>query len=182
MRRQIANDIIKEAAENGCAVIGLENLTSTRDCCSDVSWGNKWGFKRAYEYVAHKTKFHRIDVKQVDPEYTSRRCSHNRFAHPDDRDDEDFERLECGYENHTEYNPVRNRWMAVSAPESDYGWRRHTRSVRLNHGMMNANESTGLPPRIPAKAGVHAKVPSQRSKVVRPRKRSRVAHRVTSGT
>jgi len=47
-----------------------------------ASWGHKWAFDRLYEYVEYKTEEYGIDVEQVDPENTSRRCSHCGFTHP----------------------------------------------------------------------------------------------------
>ena len=65
------------------------------------------GFNRA-GYVEYKSELHGIDVEQVDPENTSRRCSHCGFTHPDNRDREAFECLNCGYENHADYSAVKN--------------------------------------------------------------------------
>ncbi|WP_199723137.1 RNA-guided endonuclease TnpB family protein [Halobellus sp. Atlit-38R] len=108
MLHRIANGIIDEAAENGVAVIAFEELTGIRDRLPEASWGHKWAFERLYEYVEYKTELHGIDVVQVDPENTSRRCSHCGFTHPDNRDGEDFLCLKCGYENHADYNAAKN--------------------------------------------------------------------------
>ena len=59
-----------------------------------------------YEYVDYKTAEYGIDVEQVTPKNTSRRCSTCGFTHPDNREGESFECLKCGYENHADYNAV----------------------------------------------------------------------------
>ena len=105
---RIANDIIEQAAENGCTVIAFEELTGIRDRLSGASWGHTWAFERLYEYVEYKAELHGIDVEQVDPESTSRRCSHCGFTHPDNRDGEEFACQKCGYENHADYNAAKN--------------------------------------------------------------------------
>ncbi|GAA5475266.1 IS200/IS605 family transposase ISHut2 [Haloarcula hispanica] len=108
MLHRIANGIIKEAAENGCTIIAFEELSGIRDRLPEASWGHKWAFERLYEYVKYKSELHGIDVAVVDPENTSRRCSHCGFTHPDNRDSEAFVCLKCGYENHADYNAAKN--------------------------------------------------------------------------
>ena len=108
MLHRIANGITEEAVENGCTVIAFEELTGIRDRLSGASWGHEWAFDRLSEYVEYKTQLHGIDVEQVDSENTSRRCSHCGFTHPDNRDDEEFACLKCGYENHADYNAAKN--------------------------------------------------------------------------
>ena len=108
MLHRIANGIIEEAAANGCTVIAFEELTGIRDRLPGASWGHKWAFERLYEYVEYKAELYGIDVEQVDPENTSRRCSHCGFTHPDNRDGEGFACLKCGYENHADYNAAKN--------------------------------------------------------------------------
>lgn len=92
----------RQHSENGCSVIVFEDLTDIRERTS-ASWGHKWVFSRLYNYVEYKAEGHGIDVKQVDPENTSRRCSNCGFTHPDNRDSEEFKCLKCGYENHADY-------------------------------------------------------------------------------
>ncbi|QDX40806.1 RNA-guided endonuclease TnpB family protein [Salarchaeum sp. JOR-1] len=97
MLHRISNELVAEARENDCSVIAFEELTDIRER-TGASWGHKWAFDRRYNYVAYKAEEHGITVEQVDPENTSRRCSHCGFTHPDNREDEDFECLKCRYE------------------------------------------------------------------------------------
>jgi hypothetical protein len=78
---------------------------------SGASWGYRWAFDRLYEYVAYEPGLHAIDVEQVDPENTSRRCSHCGFTYPDNRGGEEFAWLKCGYENHANHNSEKH-WTA----------------------------------------------------------------------
>jgi putative transposase len=136
---RIANGIIEEAAENGCTVIAFEELTGIRDRLSGASWGHKWVFKRLYEYVEYKAELHGINVEQVNPENTSRRCSKCRFTHPDNRESESFECQKCGHENHADYNAVKNvglRYLRRNQTGDDGG---APVGVRLNRGTLNAN-------------------------------------------
>jgi putative transposase len=107
MLHRISNELIGEARENGYSVIAFEDLTNIRERTA-ASWGHKWAFNRLYEYVEYKAEEYGIDVEQVDPENTSRRCSHCGLTHPDNRHGEGFECLKCGYENHADYNAGKN--------------------------------------------------------------------------
>ena len=135
-------------------MIAFEDLTDIRER-TDASWGHKWAFNRLYEYVEYKAKEHGIKVEQVDSENTSRRCSHCGFTHPDNREDEGFECLKCGYENHADYNAVVRLRLTGSKREAfatakNIGLRYLRRNqtggdggaplgVRLNSGTLNAN-------------------------------------------
>ncbi|PSP50302.1 transposase, partial [Halobacteriales archaeon QH_7_69_31] len=139
MLHRIANGIIEEAAENGSTVIAFEELTGIRDRLPEASWGHEWAFERLYEYVEYKAALHGIDVEQVNPENTSRRCSTCGFTHPDNRDGTAFECLKCGYENHADYNAAKNiglRYLRRSQTGDGGG---APVGVRLNRGTLNAN-------------------------------------------
>ena len=88
-RHRISNELVAEARANDCSVIAFEDLTNIRER-TGASWGHKWAFKRLYEYAEYKAKEHGIDVEQVDPANTSRRCSQCGFTHPANRDKEAF--------------------------------------------------------------------------------------------
>jgi len=139
MLHRVANGIIDEAAENGVAVIAFEELTGIRDRLTEASWGHKWAFDRLYDYVEYKAELHGIDVAQVDPENTSRRCSHCGFTHPDNRDGEDFACLKCGYENHADYNAAKNIGLRYLRRNQTGDGGGAPVGVRLNRGMLNAN-------------------------------------------
>ncbi len=104
---RISNELVSEARENGCSVIAFEDLTDIRER-TGASWGHKWAFDRLYDYVEYKAEAYGIDVEQVTPENTSRRCSECGFTHPDNRRGEAFECLKCEYENHADYNAAKN--------------------------------------------------------------------------
>jgi IS605 OrfB family transposase len=139
MLHRIANGIIEEAVENGCTVIAFEELTGIRDRLSGASWGHKWAFERLYEYVEYKAELHGIDVEQVDPENTSRRCSTCGFTHPDNRDGEEFACLKCGYENHADYNAAKNIGLRYLRRNQTGDGGGAPVGVRLNRGTLNAN-------------------------------------------
>ena len=135
---RISNELVAEARKDGCTVIAFEDLTDIRER-TGASWGHKWAFNRLYEYVEYKAAEYGIDVEQVNPENTSRRCSHCEFTHSDNRDSEGFECLKCGYQNHADYNAAKNiglRYLRRTQTGDGGG---APVGVRLNRGTLNAN-------------------------------------------
>ena len=155
---RISNELVAEARDYGCSMIAFEDLTDIRER-TGASWGHKWAFDRLYEYVEYKAAEHGIEVEQVAPENTSRRCSTCGFTHPDNRDSEDFACLKCGYENHADYNAAKNiglRYLRRNQTGGDGG---APVGVRLNSGTLNANGAYEPPAEESARAGVHAESP-----------------------
>jgi putative transposase len=155
MLHRIANEVVAEARDHECSVIAFEDLTDIR-ARTGASWGHKWAFNRLYEYVEYKAAEYGIDVAQVSPENTSRRCSTCGFTHPDNRESESFECLKCGYVNHADYNAAKNiglRYLRRNQTGGDGG---APLGVRLNSGMVNVNGEYESPADVSARTGVHA--------------------------
>jgi IS605 OrfB family transposase len=154
MLHRISNELVAEARENGCSVIAFEDLTDIRER-TGASWGHKWAFDRLYNYVEYKVEECGINVEEVAPENTSRRCSHCGFTQPQNRDGEAFECLNCEYENHADYNAAKNiglRYLRRNQTGGDGG---ALLGVRLNSGTLNANGGYS-PASTEARTGVHA--------------------------
>ena len=155
---RISNELVAEACDHGCSVIAFEDLTDIRER-TGVSWGHRWAFNRLYEYVEYKAAEYGIDVEQVDPENTSRQCSHCEFTHPDNREGENFACLKCGYENHADYNAAKNiglRYLRRNQTGSGGG---APVGVRLNSGTLNVNGEYEPSASTEARTGVHAESP-----------------------
>jgi putative transposase len=105
---QASDSIITEARRYDCDVIAFENLTNIRDRTSG-SWGHTWAFRRLYEQTRYKAEATGITVKQVDPAYTSTRCSECGFTAEGNRSSRsDFHCLECESEASADYNAAKN--------------------------------------------------------------------------
>ena len=154
MLHRISTELVAEARENECSVIAFEDLTDIRER-TGASWGHKWAFDRLYDYVEYKAEEYGIDVEEVTPENTSRRCSHCGFTHPDNRDGEEFECQKCGYENHADYNAAKNIGLRYLRRNQTGGDRGAPLGVRLNSGTMNVNGGYS-PAEESARTGVHA--------------------------
>ena len=154
MLHRISTELVAEAREHECMVIAFEDLTDIRER-TGASWGHKWAFDRLYDYVEYKAEEYGIDVEEVTPENTSRRCSHCGFTHPDNRDGEEFECQKCGYENHADYNAAKNIGLRYLRRNQTGGDRGAPLGVRLNSGTMNVNGGYS-PAEESARTGVHA--------------------------
>ena len=155
MLHRISTELVAEAREHECMVIAFEDLTDIRER-TGASWGHKWAFDRLYDYVEYKAEEYDIVVKQVAPENTSRRCSHCGFTHPDNREGKEFNCLECGYENHADYNAAKNIGLRYLRRNQTGGDRGAPLGVRLNSGTMKMNGGYSPADSKSARTGVHA--------------------------
>lgn len=81
------------------------------------------------------------DVNDVNPAYTSRRCSYGEcgFTHEETRDDDEFECLNCGKQLHGDYNAARNIGWRLIQHWLNSGAGRVTSQLALKSGTVNAN-------------------------------------------
>ncbi|WP_049986460.1 RNA-guided endonuclease InsQ/TnpB family protein [Halobellus rufus] len=106
----VANELVAEAVENDCDVIVFEELTDIRERLPQAKWHHVWAFRCLYEYVSYKAPEQGVSVDQVEPNYTSQRCSRTDcgFTHEDNRHGEHFCCQKCGYEVNADYNGAKN--------------------------------------------------------------------------
>ncbi|SDL00797.1 RNA-guided endonuclease InsQ/TnpB family protein [Natronorubrum texcoconense] len=149
----VANELVTEAVEHDCDVIVFEELTDIRERLPQAKWHHIWAFRRLYEYVSYKAPEKGISVEQVEPNYTSQRCSRTDcgFTHDDNRHGEHFCCQKCGYEVNADYNAAKNigtRYARKrihrlrSSPTSGGG--DAPVDVRINGGMLNGKSHQQL--------------------------------------
>jgi len=126
---------VKEALENDCTHIVFEQLKGVRERLPHAKAVHKWAFHRLYEYVTYKAESKGVEVKQINPEYTSQRCSKCGFTHEDNRPhnnrQDEFECLKCGYEVHADYNAAKNIGLKYLRDQQKSGRGRRTRRRAL---------------------------------------------------
>jgi len=147
---RVANEIVTEAVEHDCSYIVFEDLTNIRENVLQASWHHLWAFRRLYEYVAYKGREKGVKVVQVDPHNTSKRCSTCGFTHDDNRDGEEFECQDCGYQNHADYNAAKNVGLQYLRRRQNAGDGGAPVDVRLNRGTLNVSGEYNPP--APGKA------------------------------
>ncbi len=103
---QFAHAIVDFAKKNGCGTIQMENL-------SGISTGDKflknWTYFDLQQKIKHKAQENGIAVVEVEPRYTSQRCSKCGYIDSGNRPQQDrFCCLKCGFETNADYNAARN--------------------------------------------------------------------------
>jgi IS605 OrfB family transposase len=138
---RISKAIVQEAVENDCTAIAFENLKHIRKRISNASKFQQWAFRELQRHVEYKAEEHGIDVDDVNPAYTSQRCSHGEcgFTHEDNRDGDEFECLKCGKQLHSDYNAARNIGWRLVQHWLKSGAGRANSQVALKSGTLNAN-------------------------------------------
>ncbi|ELY51408.1 transposase, IS605 OrfB family protein [Natronorubrum bangense JCM 10635] len=117
----------------------FEDLTHIRENIPDATWQHQWAFRRLYGYVEYKADEHGLEVVQVDPRNTSKRCSTCGFTHDENRHQESFECQQCGYENHADYNAAKNIGLQYLRRRQNAGDGGAPVDVRLNRGTLNVS-------------------------------------------
>ncbi|XRJ21250.1 zinc ribbon domain-containing protein [Haloferax sp. Atlit-48N] len=82
-------------------------------------------------------------MKQINPTYTSQRCSKCGFTHEDNRPhtngQDEVGCLKCGYDVHADYNAAKNIGLKYLRDQQKSGRGGAPVGVRLNSGMLNVN-------------------------------------------
>ncbi|MUV59441.1 transposase [Halobacterium sp. CBA1126] len=142
---RVANEIVAEARSHDCSHIVFEDLTDIRESVPQASWHHLWAFRRLYECVAYKAKEQGVKAVQVDPRNTSKRCSTCGFTHDNNRDGEDFQCQNCGYQNHADYNASKNIGLQYLRRRQNADDGGAPVDVRLNRGTLNVSGEYNLP-------------------------------------
>ncbi|SNZ12519.1 transposase, IS605 OrfB family, central region [Natronoarchaeum philippinense] len=143
MLHTISNELVEEALENDCTHIVFEQLKGIRERLPSAKSVHKWAFHRLYEYVTYKAESVGLVVKQINPEYTSQRCSKCGFTHennrPHNNGQDEFGCLKCGYDVHADYNASKNIGLKYLRDQQKSGRGGAPVGVRLNSGTLNVN-------------------------------------------
>jgi len=104
-----SNQVLDEARKHECTHVAFENLTDIRQRMAGAKRFHAWAFRRLYQYVEYKAEMFGINVVQVDPAYTSQRCSSCGFTHESNRQSKhQFVCQKCEYELNADYNASKN--------------------------------------------------------------------------
>lgn len=129
--------------ENECTHAVFEQLNGIRERLPHAKAVHEWAFHRLYKYVTYKAESEGFGVTQINPAYTSQRCSKCGFTYEDNRPhntrQDEFECLKYGYDVHADYNAAKNIGLKYLRDQQKSGRGGAPVGVRLNSGMMNVN-------------------------------------------
>ena len=140
---RLSKSILQEAVTHDCSTIVFEDLTDIRERMPGAKKFHAWAFRRLYEYVEYKAEEYSFDVVQVNPAYTSQRCSkcgHTARGNRSTSNGQDkFCCQKCGYEVHADYNGAKNIGFkhVHAGQKSPRG--RANRHLALKSGTLNGN-------------------------------------------
>lgn len=104
-----AKAIVEFAEKNGCGVIQMEDLSGI---ASRDKFLANWSYYELQQLVEEKSNERGIEVRYVNPEYTSQRCSKCGYIAPGNRDikksQEKFECKSCGHKTNADFNAAKN--------------------------------------------------------------------------
>jgi putative transposase len=110
VNHEVSSGIIAEAKRVGASLIVLEDLTDIRDNIRAVrrmrSRLHRWSFRQLQEFVSYKAASAGIEVKYVNPAYTSLSCSNCQSL--GERKKHQFKCSNCGLLAHADCNASRN--------------------------------------------------------------------------
>jgi putative transposase len=102
-----AKFIVDTAIKHDCGVIQMEDLSGiTKDADKFLK---SWTYYDLQQKIEHKAKVAGIEVRKVNPQYTSQRCSRCGCIDENNRKSQaDFKCVTCGYSTNADYNAARN--------------------------------------------------------------------------
>ncbi len=137
---RISKALVQEAIAHDCSVIAFEDLTDIRERMPGAKKFHVWAFRQLYEYAEYKAAEFGIRTEQVDPSYTSQRCSKCGTTLRENRTSQaGFCCQKCGYEVHADYNAAKNiaTKLLRSGQKSPSGGA--TNQLALKSGALNGN-------------------------------------------
>lgn len=103
-----ANQIIKFAISNNCGTIQLEDLSSIKYKIKKNKKLRNWTYGDLKDKIIAQANYSNIEVKLIEPSYTSQRCMECGYISKANRSKSRFQCEKCGYTDHADYNASSN--------------------------------------------------------------------------
>ena len=98
--------IVDMAEKHGCGVIQLEDLSGISDWDTFLK---QWSYYELQQFIEYKARERGIEVKYINPHYTSQRCSEcGHIADENRKSQAEFECVSCGFKTNADFNAARN--------------------------------------------------------------------------
>jgi IS605 OrfB family transposase len=121
LNHQLSKAVIDFALNHGAGIVQLEDLEGLKDELTGSFLGERWRYHQLQSFIDYKATEVGIEVRRVNPRFTSRRCSKCGYIRVDfDRAFRDlagnrkpgkatrFQCPQCEYEGDPDYNAARN--------------------------------------------------------------------------
>jgi IS605 OrfB family transposase len=113
LNHQLSKAVVEFAKRNGAGVIQIEDLTGLKDSLSGTFIGERWRYHQLQSQLAYKAEEAGIELRTINPKFTSRRCSqcghiHFAFDRAFRAKCNKFECPACGHEENPDYNAAKN--------------------------------------------------------------------------
>ena len=105
LNHKYSRALIDYAIKKNCGVIQMEELTGIS---KDRVFLKDWSYYDLQQKIGYKAKEQGIDVVYINPAYTSQRCSKCGCIHENNRTEQQFKCLECGYKTSADFNASQN--------------------------------------------------------------------------
>ena len=105
---QFSKAIVAFAVANNAGTIQIEDLTSLKESKIEDALLKDWAVADLQTKLKYKADEYGIQIIEVDPQYTSQRCSACGHIHKDNRKGENFVCISCGATENADYNAARN--------------------------------------------------------------------------
>ena len=106
---QFSKAIVDFAVKNNAGTIQIENLDSLKQSKQDNYILRDWAIADLQTKLKYKAEEFGIEVKEVDPRYTSQRCSQCGHIDRENRPDQaTFTCQSCGFDVNADYNAAKN--------------------------------------------------------------------------
>lgn len=109
----ISKNIIEIALKNGCGTINIEKLEGIAREEKNKFILRNWSYHQLITMIKYKAKKYNIKVQEIDPSYTSQRCSSCGHISNENRTEQaKFSCVKCGFEENADYNASQNICIA----------------------------------------------------------------------
>lgn len=97
---------VEIALKHGCGIIQMEKLEGISE---ENTFLKNWSYYDLQQKIEYKAKEHGIEVRYINPKYTSQRCSKCGYIDKENRENQKtFACKKCEFETNADYNAARN--------------------------------------------------------------------------
>lgn len=106
INHKYSKHLVDYAVKNGCGVIQIEDLSGINKRSTFLQ---NWDYFDLQTKIKYKAAEQGIKVVDIQPAYTSQRCSKCGYIHADNRTEQaKFKCIKCGFEANADYNASQN--------------------------------------------------------------------------